>query len=239
MTTRYPPKPWKKVNARKMSYPHENGDKFPAQLVTMYLDPRGSAEFCFMLPAWVRDQLAISDEVRASTADAAAAAWERIVDKWSLHVRTARAEPIIILEVGGRYEDDEGHGVKFGQEGFYWGERITEEPKVGMSVAYELAFRVNGSIHSRKRDQHVDDEADPKAYIVGHRKGHQPSGYVLDYTPELHARIDEIRSTLSKAGMAMEAILKSANPAAALLASKAFRALPAPSNTIDSRAETK
>lgn len=217
----------RKVNTRQRRLVAEDGT-LSAGPVSLYLDPRGDASFVFNVPSYVCAALGVDATVEAATAVKAEEAWNALVVKYAEHVRTARAEPVILLIVEGRAENADGRGIQIGQSDFSWSGSAAEKPQVGLSISYELAFRVNGNIHYREeREEWGNDDAETKTVEkVGHRYAY-PRGIVLDYTKELHATLDSIIATISKAGLTLNAILKSKDVAAALMKSHG-RLLPAP-----------
>lgn len=213
--------PLKRVNTRTMMWPLEDGST-ESRPVTLWLDPRGDTTFVYKLPEYVSSALGCGAEVRATTAGEAYSSFEKVVRKYVDWYRTAKAEPVIILNVEFYGKSEEGHLIKEGKP-FFGGMRDEWIEARAVGVRYTLAFRVNGNLHYR--DTRWDGERE--SHKVGSRMSRGADGQVIDYTPEVHAKIDLICSAVNRAAQQLDTLIKSKNLATALLTSN-FGALPAP-----------
>lgn len=191
--------------------------------VPLYLDPRGTASFVFQTPDYVHKALGGPERVEAETASKAETAYEKRMRAYVEHVRTAFAEPVIILSVTGHMPefDDEGFRgyEKIGDDA--WGQPSTADQvdsQVELTVSYRLAFRIHGALHYRELDRSKDwDVESEKQYKPGSRFVHEPRGTVLPYSASLHETIDALIGTISNAGRKLNALLAEKDVATALL----------------------
>jgi hypothetical protein len=232
-------KPWTKVNTRKRPWTNEDGEQVIKD-VTLYLDPRETPTFCFEVPDYVVQALGVPDVCHAKTADQADIDFKALMQRYHVHMKTAKAEPVILVKLSYYAVDTDGRGIAH-DNGFIGRNSMDIERMVGLS--YRLAFRVNGHIHQRDvstwtRDQwnfhhggfHREvpadkqwpwgDEQEHTVEKVGHRIPH-PQGTVLDYTPELHQRLDAIVAALDQAAQVLHGLnqaKKGGDMAAAIMA---------------------
>lgn len=176
-----------------------------------------------MVPEYVAGALATKEVVHAATADMAEAAYDALLRKYSEHMKNAKAEPVIIVRFGYFAKDEEGREIKRNEHSFFNASDLEIYREV--SIGYTLAFRVNGHIHRREVDQVQVNPAEEWPWPSGHknvdRVGHRlPSvpGITLNYTPELHARLDAVVAALNQAAQTLHGLGKAKDPGAALLA---------------------
>lgn len=192
--------PYKQVNKRIRQWVLEDGS-FDSRPVSLWLDPRDSAAFVFKLPDYVARALGCADEVRAATADLAERGLKEKMDAYQKWYRTAKAEPVIILKVQYLGVDDSGDQID--EESFFFRSSVEEwltERCIG--VRYRLAFRVNSKIHYRDRKWTGEAEEFRVGSVM-----HSVDGEVLDYSEELHAKIDSICAAVNRAAQQLHEIL--------------------------------
>lgn len=203
---------------------------------TLWLDKRGTPSFVFKVPVYMQVALQVEEQVNMPTAQAAEARLSSIFSDYGTWIKTAKAEPVIVLDLCYSAYDVDGSAisndasVRFG--------RASKNREASVSASYMLAFRVNGIIHSRDPLQLREpfgfrqDEKEEAAYAehnererkldmgggykVGRRLGHV-DGDVLGYTPELHAKIDQVIEALSGAARVLRDIGQAKDKTALLL----------------------
>lgn len=207
---------FKQVNTRVRPIVDEHGhiDHGP---VTLYLDSRKDVDFFFNIPDYVCMALGCNETARGITADDAESEYKKVIVQYSDWARTAKAEPVILLQIDGRgISPGKGMVIRLSDDFFStFNADNGEGDKTGISIGYELAFRVNGKIHWRQEKYDFDDP-DKKTESVGGLM-HRPTGIVLNYTPELHQKIDQIISAVNNAVIAMDGILNSKDVANSLM----------------------
>lgn len=204
----------KQVNTRQMIWALEDGS-YERRRVTLYLDPTGTPEFVYKLPEHVAKSLGVDEEVRGPTAEDALEKWDRIIARFVEWYRTAKAELVIILEVAYYGETPEGDQLE--EDSFFYtaGNHLRYESRRCVGVSYRLAFRVNGKIHYRERKWDGKKESFP----VGPPE-RESNNVVLDYSEELHARLEAICGAVNRAANQLHQIVKAKDVAAMLMASK-------------------
>lgn len=208
----------KVVNKRLTMHVSEDGhvSETPTPL---YLDSTGSVSFVYLLPQYVQDALGEDERVAASTAEKALDDYKDALRRYVDHVRTAAAEPVIILNVDVDYEarDAENRYIRSSR---HFGSLGGKDKFASVQVTYELAFRVNGSIHDRREIEAIPEgSVYPKGtgeFKPGTRRSHVP-GKVLPYTPELHQKLDLIIEALSQAARKLHEIDEAEDAAGAVL----------------------
>lgn len=227
-------KPYTKVNTRQRTKVDEHGIMSLGP-VTMYLDARGTASFVFELPQYVKDGLGRKDDVSEATADRAEEVYKQILGKFSQHVKDAKAEPVLLVSYGYQGVDSEGHAIK---NGGFTSHLDRSDVERRVSLSYTRAFRVNGHVHTRKVDYLDVDKDDPRATSgqyqtrsfpfcahdkieiaierVGYRDHHY-RGVVMDYTPELHAKLDMLIAAINGAAQVLHGLNEAKDGGAAAL----------------------
>jgi hypothetical protein len=187
---------------------------------TIYIDSKSPVHFVIRLPTHVVAALACEPEVRHTLAAQVVPAYEKIMRQYLDWYRTAKAEPVIVLHAELLSQDRSGSPNQRGdidENAFFHHDEDREaEHKATISLTYSLLFRVNGEIHWRTKDRETGE------FKVGHRMAYV-KGIVLDYTPELHARLDRICNALHDAAHLLHKIIKAKDVGAALLASANLR----------------
>lgn len=206
------------VNKRLTMHVSEDGN--PTEVPTpLYLDSTGDVSFVYLLPDYVQNALGVGERVAASTAEKALQDYKDVLRRYTDHVRTAKAEPVIIVRVEYEARDSQGRYIR--SDRHFGGSRGSCDMFASAGLNYELAFRVNGSIYERREIEEVPPGGTwPKGTGVfkpGARRGHV-NGKVLDYTPELHATLDRIVLALSQAAAKLNDIAEAPDLNAAVLA---------------------
>lgn len=209
--------PLQKVNTRQRMVTTEEGET-EQRPVTLWLDPRGTPRFLFKIPPYVSGNLSIGAEAEGATADLAERAYDTAMTKYRDWARSRAATQVILLDFIYYGWNESGHRIEEGSS-FFGGHRGEWHEALQVGLKYQLAFRVNDNIHDRVRDRTIEDEKAPNAYKVGYRINSRFDN-VLDYTPELHARIEEICSAINRAAIALHGIQHSKNVAATLMSTK-------------------
>lgn len=195
---------------------------------SIYIDSKDPVEFVILLPEYVVNALGCAVQVRHVQAVAVIKLFEERMEQYRDWAYTKKAEPVIMLTTklfsrdrseawtdrGPSSRSDISHDSFF-IESNRSGSKC--EHQVAVSVSYALLFRVNGHLHFR-----VKDPNNASNYVPGHRLSHV-EGVVLDYTPELHARLSRICEALHDAAHTLHEIIQSKDIPAALMAATSLR----------------
>lgn len=187
---------------------------------TIYIDTNEPVQFVIRVPSYVVNALGCKDEVRGGQAMNVKPQFEKVMRQYLEWVKAAKAEPVIVLHTKLLSTDRSGapgrrHDID--KDAFFHRNRDREaEHHAVVDVSYSLMFRVNGHIHWRKKDRETGE------FKVGDRASYV-DGIELDYTPELHARLDRICNALHDAAHTLNEIIESKDVGAALLASANLR----------------
>lgn len=234
------PKSWKRVKQITVTWAAENGAvEFLPQ--TLWLDPTGEASFAMELPEYICKAMKVDRIVNCSKAEDVKPRVERIMRDYSEWAKNAQAVPVIIIRAKffGYAKDDSA----LKRDSFFIDSEMSHDQADktrAIGLQYWLAFRVNGNIHGRDVERFYDDEGHrdktKDVVKVGWNKGSikEQHGIVLDYTPELHARLDAIMGAINNAVVNVHEILESKDVAAALLSGAGAKLLSDQSNAIDS-----
>jgi hypothetical protein len=184
--------------------------------VTLWLDKRGTPSFVFKVPDYVQRALDVPEQINDPVAESAERKFVATMREYAEWKKNAVAMPVIVLHVGyvGRNKDgsaiDSEHHVRFGSD-------ARKDREQTVDVAYYLAFKVNGKVYQREEERTGEwPQKKTGKFVVGSMIAY-PGGEVLDYTPELHAKIDMICDALNGAALALDGIVKAKDMAKALL----------------------
>lgn len=230
------PKSWKRVKQIPVAWAAENGQiSFLSQ--TLWLDPTGEATFAMELPEYICKAMKVEPTVHCAKAEDVKPRVDRIMRDYSEWAKNARAEPVIIVHA--KYLGETADGDTLKRNSFFIDSEMSHDRSDStraVGLQYWLAFRVNGNIHARDVErvlkEGTDDEYD-EVVTVGWNKGaprEQGGCAILDYTPELHARIDAIMKAINNAAINISEILEAKNVAAAFLSATGAKLLNAPSD---------
>jgi hypothetical protein len=247
--------PYQKVNTRKREWLiNEQGGRGERRDVTLYLDPRGTPTFLFALPEFIglalgsqkfdggKVELLGEDrdrgkcgELRSVDVEALERCLDDVLTRYSEHVRSAVAVPVILVHI--KYAGRDEAGVMLSDSRHvYTGSRVEGNGGAMAQLSYSLAFRVGDFLHRRKpryRDGSViacgkPSTDDPNIdYVPGGFLGYIGEAKEVEYTPELHAELDRIIGVLNKAAVALSELFAADNLPAAITG-MAQRMLPAP-----------
>lgn len=195
-------KPLKKINSRKIEWVEENGDIHDRDLVTCWLDPRGTPRFVYLLPEYAELALDIKGGVIAGkTAEEAYDNWKAALRKYQEHVRTGRAEAVIIAAIGYYGRNEKGNLLP--RPDRYSNRFDGHADEVKVSLRYTRAFRVGKSIFEAKAIEEASDQPWPNnRKVVGYKPGARigyVDGVVLDWTPELEAQLKRVHEAINDA----------------------------------------
>ena len=224
----------KVVNRRQMVAASESGE-WLQEATTMYLDTTGEASFVFVVPPYIVSALGVADRVSHATADGAKRAYEALVRRYIEHMKTARAEPVLLVSLSYNGRDGKKNITDSDHHDFF--DRGDFDVTRSVGLKYRMAFRVNGSIHASEEVTETGDWPNHSRKVIGHKPAHRlshPKGKVLDYTPELHAKLDEIVAALDRAAQALHAIDKGPDLLAGIMAlgSRPLLSMSPPTETI-------
>lgn len=218
----------RRVKSMKLWVPDEQGHQTQRD-VTLWLDARGVPAFGFKIPEYMRAPLDCGEFVSAVTAAAAEKQFLALCERYVSWVKSACAELVLIISAGERARP------------FFDNQKADRTQQVELS--YRRAFRVNGQLFSIE-EEHERAPLDPDIDWTGiarhtgrvfERPGHRMNDHITDgcvllYTPELHAKLDQIIDALKQAASTLHDLLAAPDATAALLAfgSAMQPALPAP-----------
>jgi hypothetical protein len=205
----------------------------------------GTTLFVIKVPEYVSAALGGDNVVRDERQTQVVLKFEKRMRDYREHVLNARAEPVIILETkliarDRRDADDDTtdrqriHDVE--RKAFFLehdvGDRHSQR-KLCLVVSYALGYRVSGRIYDRREvDKHDHFDGKPPTFKPGALRQMDDSEVVLDFTPELHAKIDRICDALHSAALTLHEICAAKDVAGALLAHTGLVRLPAPEPAI-------
>lgn len=220
--------PLRKVNTRKLPTVSEDGDIRHDADIVCWLDPRGTPLFVYLLPDYVAEALGIKDSrIAEPTADQALDAYKLTLHKYQDHVRTLKAEPVIIVKMdyAGRDADDKVIRPERNPMGGEPGERR-------VALSYKLAFRAGTHLYERKEVYGPDTENGWRGPAIGWKAGHRMGyvgGKVLPFSDELIAKLDRVKAAINGAAQVLHEIHSADDVAAAFMAlGSNTLALPAP-----------
>jgi hypothetical protein len=237
------PKSYRSIKQVRVRWYDEGGNHVANKMAPLYLDTKGTPTFVMVLPPHVVKALGLPNEGRIESAKAedVQPIFDRRMKEFHEWHKTATATPVIIVKAKYMGWADEDRIVK--KDSFFIdsemsGSRAENTRAVGL--AYELAFKVNGQVHERERQWYDKDHNRLEApiFVVGYQKGHV-DGVVLDYTPELHARIDAILAAINRAVLAIDEIVESKDPAKAFLTGPGTKLIASPKRAIDDGTEKR
>lgn len=202
------------VNKRQLAWALEDGS-YDRRPVSLWLDRTGTPTFVYKLPEHVWKSLGVEPEIRSEVQGDAEAAWDKTIGRFIEWYRTAKAEPVIILEVAYYGETEDGDRIE--DNSFFYTshghERFEAENCIG--IRYRLAFRVNGRVHYRERKW----DGKTETIKVGTPERDEDR-IVLDYSDELKARLDVICGAVNRAANQLHEIVTSKDVAKLLMSSK-------------------
>jgi hypothetical protein len=203
----------KKVKDVTLPIPDEDGtcvhDKVALRMRTA--DP---IAFVIELPQFVADALGMHQaQVEASIADNAIGAYKLKVQEYIDWPRKLVAQEVIAIRCC----------YKAGRPGDRWVKRDdfslgSGTPRPAIAFDYERMLRVDENMHTRR----------PDGSVGARRHVRKDEATIVDWSPELEAKLIAIRDVVTNAAYALDALLSSDNVAAALLAAPGALALAAP-----------
>lgn len=181
-----------KVHTRQTSYTHEDGSS-GLRPTTMYLDRTAETSFVYLVPQHVVDAMGCDPRVTNQVADDATRAYEKLMREYAEHVRTAKAEPIILIQLG--YKADINGVHKNTDRTNYMGSHPHRNMRM-VQVGFTLAFRVSGKLYSRAKAWASDEVVD---YKPGTLLGYTSDDKIIPYTPEAEAQLLRVQAAIDGA----------------------------------------